>query len=81
MPGPWIDVHGASLDDPMPPGWQHRHELRATDTAPTDKHHWPYRIAQTIAGQSAQQADHDFAFMEALNPSTVLRLIAMARKG
>lgn len=61
-PGPWLDSPGA---DSSRPQRQHHHEIRQIDKYPSDKHHWPHRICQTIEGQSSQQADLDFAFIAA----------------
>lgn len=62
--GEWVLVGpsaNADLDAPLQ--WQHRYEIREVDAAPGDTHHWPYRICQTIEGQMAPQAAHDFKFI------------------
>jgi len=39
------------------------HEIRQIDTDPTNKHHWPFRLCQSIAGQRAACDDAVFAFI------------------
>lgn len=50
--GPWQDMRSTG-----------GHEIRQIDTDPTNKHHWPFRLCQSIAGQRAACDDAVFAFI------------------
>lgn len=78
--GEWVCVGpGADAGKTLPLQWQHRYEIRTPDTAPTDKHSWPYRIAQTIEGQSSPQHGHDFAYIATANPSAIIAMLERYR--
>lgn len=51
-PGPYDALHRQD-------GW----EVRQIDTDPRDKHHWPYRLCERIAGQAAECDDAVFPFI------------------
>lgn len=50
--GPWYDSKSTG-----------GHEVRQIDTDPTNKHHWPFRLCQSISGQRAGCDDAVFAFI------------------
>lgn len=50
--GPWQDMRSTG-----------GHEIRQIDTDPANKHHWPFRLCQSIAGQRAACDDAVFAFI------------------
>jgi len=54
-PGPYDALHRQD-------GW----EVRQIDTDPGNKHHWPYRLCERIAGQTAECDDAVFPFIAAM---------------
>lgn len=67
-PGPWVPIHNADQHGMI------RSEIRQQDTDPTNKHHWPFRVAQTVAGQFANADRANFDYIARLDPQTVSAL-------
>jgi len=67
-PGPWVPIHNADQHGMI------RSEVRQQDDDPTNKHHWPFRVAQTVAGQFANADRANFDYLARLDPQTVSAL-------
>lgn len=69
-PGPWLVLrHGESDGEGQP--WRHSWEVRQKDSAPTDKHHWPARIAESVAGVYPVSPSPDADHIARLDPATI----------
>lgn len=64
-PGPWLNVNSIDQLEML------RCMVRQVDSDPTDKHHWPFCVAQTVMGQFANADKANFDHIARLDPDTV----------
>jgi hypothetical protein len=57
-PGPYDALHRGT-GEPLGGSW----EVRQQDTDPANKHHWPFRLCESIAGQHAGCDEAVFSFI------------------